>query len=49
LGGAITESIAWQRIFWLNVPIGLVMIPLVVGRIEQSFGPKTAPLLVVPA
>jgi EmrB/QacA subfamily drug resistance transporter len=42
LGGAITEGIAWQWIFWLNVPIGLVMIVLVLGRIEESFGPKTA-------
>jgi EmrB/QacA subfamily drug resistance transporter len=42
LGGAITEGIAWPWIFWLNVPLGLAMILLVVGRIEESFGPKTA-------
>jgi EmrB/QacA subfamily drug resistance transporter len=42
LGGAITEGIAWQWIFWLNVPIGLVMILLVLARIEESFGPKAA-------
>src|SRR5438445_405327 len=23
IGGAVTEGIAWQWIFWLNVPIGL--------------------------
>jgi MFS family permease len=38
VGGAITEGIAWQWIFWLNVPIGLLMILLVLGRIEESFG-----------
>jgi MFS family permease len=42
VGGAVTEGIAWQWIFWLNVPIGLVTILLVPRRIEESFGPKTA-------
>jgi EmrB/QacA subfamily drug resistance transporter len=28
VGGAVTEGASWQWIFWLNVPIGLVMIPL---------------------
>jgi EmrB/QacA subfamily drug resistance transporter len=41
VGGAITQGIAWQWIFWLNVPIGLLVIPLVLGRIEESFGPRT--------
>ena len=40
LGGAITQSLAWQWIFWLNVPIGLAAIPLVRNRIEESFGPR---------
>ena len=31
LGGAVTEALAWQWIFWLNVPIGLAAIPLVRG------------------
>jgi MFS family permease len=25
LGGAITQGIAWQWIFWVNVPIGLLL------------------------
>ena len=28
VGGAVVEGAAWQWIFWLNVPIGLVAIPL---------------------
>ena len=28
VGGAVVEGIAWQWIFWLNVPIGLVLVPL---------------------
>jgi EmrB/QacA subfamily drug resistance transporter len=41
-GGAIAEGIAWQWIFWINIPIGLVAIPLVFSRIRESFGPGTA-------
>jgi EmrB/QacA subfamily drug resistance transporter len=42
VGGAITEGIAWQWIFWLNIPIGLLAIALVLRRMEESFGPATA-------
>src|SRR5215218_4184843 len=41
VGGAIAEGIDWEWIFWLNVPIGLVAIPLVLSRIEESFGGDT--------
>jgi EmrB/QacA subfamily drug resistance transporter len=39
LGGAITEGIAWQWIFWVNVPIGAILIPLVLVRTTESRGP----------
>jgi EmrB/QacA subfamily drug resistance transporter len=42
VGGAIAQGIAWQWIFWINIPIGLIVIPLVPGRIRESFGPGTA-------
>src|SRR5947209_9717938 len=29
VGGTIAQGLAWQWIFWLNVPIGLIIIPLV--------------------
>ena len=38
VGGAIAEGAAWQWIFWLNLPIGLIIIPLVLSRIPESFG-----------
>jgi EmrB/QacA subfamily drug resistance transporter len=38
VGGAVTEGLAWQWIFWLNVPIGLALIPLVMRRINESYG-----------
>ena len=39
VGGAVTEGIAWEWIFWLNVPIGCVLIPLALTRIPESRGP----------
>src|SRR5260221_5912906 len=42
VGGAITQGLAWQWIFWLNVPIGLLVVPLVLRRMPESFGPRTA-------
>ena len=39
VGGAIVQGIAWQWIFWLNVPIGLVLIPLALSRLQESYGP----------
>ena len=43
LGGAITEGIAWQWIFWLNVPIGLALCGLLLARADDTRGPRTAP------
>jgi EmrB/QacA subfamily drug resistance transporter len=42
VGGAITQGLAWQWIFWLNVPIGLAVVPLVRANIEESRGPRTS-------
>ena len=39
VGGAIVEGISWQWIFWLNVPIGLVLIPLAAFRLKETYGP----------
>jgi EmrB/QacA subfamily drug resistance transporter len=41
VGGAVVEGLAWEWIFWLNVPIGLVAIPLVLTRMKESFGGDT--------
>lgn len=40
LGGAITEGLAWQWIFWINVPVGVVMIPLSAWLLRESHGPR---------
>jgi len=39
IGGAVTQGLAWQWIFWINVPVGLIAIPLVLRKIPESTGP----------
>jgi EmrB/QacA subfamily drug resistance transporter len=39
LGGAVTQGLGWQWIFWLNVPIALAAIPLVLTQISEATGP----------
>jgi EmrB/QacA subfamily drug resistance transporter len=39
VGGAVVEGIAWQWIFWLNVPIGIVLLPIAWARLTESHGP----------
>jgi EmrB/QacA subfamily drug resistance transporter len=39
VGGAIADGLAWEWIFWVNVPIGLVAIPFVLRRMDESLGP----------
>ena len=41
VGGAVVEGIDWQWIFWINVPIGLAAIPLVLTKMKESHGPDT--------
>jgi EmrB/QacA subfamily drug resistance transporter len=40
LGGAVTQAINWHWIFWINVPVGLALIPLSAARLNESFGPR---------
>jgi EmrB/QacA subfamily drug resistance transporter len=42
VGGAVVQGISWQWIFWLNVPIGLALIPLAALRLKDSRGPNDA-------
>src|SRR4051794_13273924 len=39
VGGAVVDGISWHWIFWLNVPIGLVVVPLSRRFLAESFGP----------
>jgi EmrB/QacA subfamily drug resistance transporter len=39
VGGAVVDGISWHWIFWLNVPTGLVLVPLAVRYLTESHGP----------
>src|SRR5215210_5177353 len=41
VGGAIVSGISWHWIFWLNVPIGLALLPLIVLRLDETRGPAS--------
>src|SRR6266542_679404 len=40
LWGGIAGGLSWHWIFWLNVPVGLIVIPLSASRLRESFGPR---------
>lgn len=41
IGGAIVGGLTWQWIFWLNVPVGLLAVVLVLLYVPESLGPRT--------
>src|SRR3954453_13864635 len=42
VGGAVVTGISWHWIFWLNVPIGLITLPLAYARLNESHGESRA-------
>jgi EmrB/QacA subfamily drug resistance transporter len=40
VGGAVVSGLSWQWIFWLNVPIGLLLIPVALTRLDETRGPS---------
>jgi EmrB/QacA subfamily drug resistance transporter len=38
VGGAVAGGISWQWIFWINVPVALVVMPLAALRLSESHG-----------
>src|SRR4029077_45326 len=41
VGGAVVEGASWQWIFWLNVPIGLALLPVAMAKLTESRGAAT--------
>jgi EmrB/QacA subfamily drug resistance transporter len=39
VGGAVVSGISWHWIFWINVPVGLALVPLALTRLTESRGP----------
>jgi EmrB/QacA subfamily drug resistance transporter len=42
VGGAIVNGVSWHWIFWLNVPIGLMLAPLALARLDETRGADSA-------
>jgi MFS family permease len=40
IGGAVTQSIDWHWIFWINVPIGVLAVPLGLRLLPESYGAR---------
>ncbi|KAB1145920.1 MFS transporter [Streptomyces luteolifulvus] len=38
IGGSLTEHVSWHWIFWLNVPLGVALLPLARLRLAESYG-----------
>ncbi|WP_159845646.1 MFS transporter [Nocardia sp. CY41] len=38
IGGAVVDGLSWQWIFWLNVPIGLAVLPFAARVLAESHG-----------
>ncbi|MFD0449116.1 MFS transporter [Streptomyces indonesiensis] len=41
VGGAVVDGLDWQWIFWVNVPVGVVAVPLVMWALKESSVPDT--------
>src|SRR5262245_45095994 len=41
VGGAVVSGLSWQWIFWINVPVGLVLVPLALRRLDETYGPSS--------
>ncbi len=42
VGGAVIQLGSWHDIFWINVPVGAVLVPLAGRRLQESHGPAHA-------
>nr|WP_244284184.1 DHA2 family efflux MFS transporter permease subunit [Agromyces badenianii] len=40
IGGAVIEGWAWQAIFWINVPVGVVSVALALLALPNGFGAR---------
>jgi EmrB/QacA subfamily drug resistance transporter len=41
VGGAVVQAASWHWIFWINVPVGALLVPLAGARLSESHGPNS--------
>src|SRR4051794_29920674 len=39
VGGLVVDGLSWQFVFWINVPVGLALIPVARRVLTESYGP----------
>ncbi len=39
VGGAVVQAASWHWIFWINVPVGIALVPVAARRLSESHGP----------
>jgi EmrB/QacA subfamily drug resistance transporter len=42
VGGVLAQNVDWHWIFWVNVPVGAIIVPLALARLPESRGPAAA-------
>jgi EmrB/QacA subfamily drug resistance transporter len=42
VGGVLVQNIDWHWIFWVNVPVGAIIVPVALARLPESRGPSAA-------
>src|SRR3954451_5277877 len=42
VGGALTDSLGWESVFYLNVPIGIAAIAMTLAHVRESRDPRAA-------
>jgi EmrB/QacA subfamily drug resistance transporter len=38
VGGAVLQAVNWHWIFWINLPVGLAILPIAIFRFRESYG-----------
>ena len=41
VGGAVVDGFSWHWIFWLNVPVGIALVPVALAMLSESRGPNS--------
>ncbi|WP_062130968.1 DHA2 family efflux MFS transporter permease subunit [Demequina aestuarii] len=43
IGGAVVDGFSWNAIFWLNVPVGILALPLIRYALKETYGDRVRP------
>ncbi|WP_297082167.1 MFS transporter [uncultured Demequina sp.] len=46
IGGAVVDGLSWHAIFWLNVPVGILALPLIRFALTETYGDRVRPDIV---